>query len=332
EAAHYAAVTAANAEALLERTRPGDVVVLHDPQTAGLARIIVDAGVHAVWRCHIGADRTNEHTDSAWAALRPHLEHAEAVIFSRRQYIPAWVPPEAAVVIPPSIDPFSPKNQHLSPAEVHSLVAEADPSLAGLDAPLVVQVSRWDRLKDMAGVMAGFVSGVAPVTDAHLALVGPDVSEVPDDPEGAAVLAECSAAWAELPSAVRDRVHVVTVPMDDVRRNALMVNALQRSATVIVQKSLAEGFGLTVAEGMWKRRPVVGSAVGGIVDQLVPGTGILLDDPADLDTFGRTLAGQLGQPAEIERLGHNAEAHVRDCFVGDRHLLRYAGLFARLCA
>ena len=331
EAAHYREVTAANAAALVERVQRGDVVVLHDPQTAGMARHVADAGAHVVWRCHIGADHANEHTEAAWAVLRPHLEHAEAVVFSRQEYVPPWVTPARAVVIPPSIDPFSPKNHDLSAEEVASLVGQAAPSLVDLHAPLVVQVSRWDRLKDMAGVMTGFASVTAPASDAHLALVGPDVRRVLDDPEGAEVLAECEAARKALPASVRQRVHLVTLPMDDVARNALMVNALQRSATVIVQKSLAEGFGLTVAEGMWKRRPVVGSAVGGIVDQLVPGTGVLLDDPADLDAFGHALADLLGRPEEIERLGHTAQEHVRDHFVGDRHLLHYAELFCRLC-
>jgi trehalose synthase len=118
--------------------------------------------------------------------------------------------------------------------------------------------------------------------------------------------------------------------MDDVDENAVMVNALQRSATVIVQKSLAEGFGLTVAEGMWKGKPVVASRVGGIVEQLAPGTGILLDDPTDLDTYGDALADLLEHPHEIGRLGENARRRVLQEFVSDRHLLQYADLIQRL--
>jgi trehalose synthase len=112
--------------------------------------------------------------------------------------------------------------------------------------------------------------------------------------------------------------------MDDVDENAAMVNALQRHAAVVVQKSLMEGFGLTVAEAMWKGRAVLASHVGGIIDQVRPGTGILLDDPADLDTFGKTLAELLGRPDEIAELGASARQHVLDNFVGDRHLEQYA--------
>ena len=118
--------------------------------------------------------------------------------------------------------------------------------------------------------------------------------------------------------------------MDDVDENAVMVNALQRHATVIVQKSLAEGFGLTVAEGMWKAKAVVASAVGGIVDQVAPGTGVLLDDPTDLDGFGDTLASLLDRPEDMARLGDRAKRHVLDGFVGDKHLEHYGELMERL--
>ena len=118
-------------------------------------------------------------------------------------------------------------------------------------------------------------------------LVGPAVNDVSDDPEGAAVYGECLLQWRELSPAARRRILLVTLPLDDVDENAAMVNALQRHATVIAQKSLAEGFGLTVAEGMWKGRPVIGSAAGGIIDQTAEGAGILLPDPADLTAFGQ---------------------------------------------
>ncbi|HVA03715.1 MAG TPA: glycosyltransferase [Acidimicrobiales bacterium] len=109
-----------------------------------------------------------------------------------------------------------------------------------------------------------------------------------------------------------------------------MVNALQRHVTVIVQKSLAEGLGLTVAEGMWKAKAVVASAVGGIIDQVVPGTGVLLDDPNDLDAFARALMSLLDRPEEALRLGDNARRHILDAFVGDEHLMRYGALMEHL--
>ena len=122
----------------------------------------------------------------------------------------------------------------------------------------------------------------------------------------------------------------MTLPLDDIDENAAMVNALQRHATVIVQKSLAEGFGLTVAEGMWKGRPVIGSAVGGIVDQVADGTGILLPDPADLEAFGLAARLLLGDQGQAARMGQAAQAYVRENFLGDVHLLRYGRLLGTL--
>lgn len=361
EAEHYRVVTDALGAEMAEMVRPGDVVLLHDPQPAGMSARLSAAGAHVVWRCHIGSDSVNEWTDSGWALLRPHLEQCQAFVFSRESYVPEWLPPEAVVIIPPSIDPFSAKNEDLTAATslaiLHSagIVANrngASPSFTRRDGsqatvvrqaalisehgpitasvPLVVQVSRWDKLKDMAGVMAGFVRQVVPHDGAHLALVGPAVDALSDDPEGARVLAECVEEWRALGSEARSRVTLVTLPMDDVDENAVMVNAIQRHATVVVQKSLAEGFGLTVAEAMWKARPVVASAVGGITDQIVPGTGVLLSDPSDRDAFGVALSRLLADPAAAARMGEAARARVLDSFVGDKHLVRYAELIGEL--
>jgi trehalose synthase len=361
EAALYAEVAAANAAELLGRIRPGDLVLLHDPQTAGLAEALSAAGTHVVWRCHIGADRQNGHTRTAWNFLRPFLEPVRAFVFSRREYVPPGIPEALSWIIPPSIDPFSPKNQDLDAATVHAILTTIGvldapfprqpgrftrlDATAGVvtdtaevvgdgrpapDEPVVVQVSRWDRLKDMAGVLHGFADHTAPYGPGHLMLVGPSVSGVSDDPEGAAVYAECVDQWKDLPAPVRSRVQLVTLPLHDIDENAAMVNAIQRHAAVICQKSLAEGFGLTVAEGMWKGRPVVGSAVGGIRDQLAPGTGIALPDPGDLAAFGAAVRGLLDHPYDATRMGAAAHAHVRANYVGDLHLLRYAELLGTL--
>jgi trehalose synthase len=176
----------------------------------------------------------------------------------------------------------------------------------------------------MAGVMRGFAEHVLPRDGAYLILAGPAMSGVADDPEGAIVFAECLELWHELSTAARDRILLVTLPLDDVEENAAMVNAIQRRASVIVQKSLAEGFGLTVAEGMWKGRPVIGSAVGGIVDQIAEGTGILLPDPADLAAFGAQVRRLLDDPAEADLMGAAGRAYTRENFIGDMHLLRFA--------
>ena len=360
EAAVYASVEAANLEGITARVRPGDVVLLHDPQTAGLAAPLKDAGARVLWRCHVGTESTNQWTDEAWTFLRPHLAACDGFVFTRRAYVPAWMPMDRVAVIPPSIDPFSPKNQDLAPSEQLRILAAmgvfegtavpvapftrrdgttghvtrqasivADGPLDAA-APLVVQVSRWDHLKDMQGVMAGFAARVTARSGAQLALVGPAVEEVSDDPEGREVLEQCIEAWSLLPSDQRRRVRLVSLPMDDGDENAVMVNALQRHAAVIVQKSLAEGFGLTVAEGMWKAKAVVASAVGGIVDQVTPGTGVLLDDPSDLEVFGDVVASLLDDPEEAARLGASARRHVLEGFVGDKHLMHYGSLIEQL--
>jgi trehalose synthase len=273
--------------------------------------------------------------------------------------VPSWVAEEKLWIIPPSIDPYSVKNRPLQSDETLAVLKRAglvdappdgdeltffrrdgSPGLlrahAGLvvdggpppvDARLVVQVSRWDRLKDMRGVMSGFADNIGRLPDdAHLMLVGPEVAGVSDDPEGAEVLEECRERWRDLPEEVRRRVHLVALPMDDVDENAHIVNAVQQWATVVVQKSLVEGFGLTVTEAMWKGRAVVASAVGGIVDQLGPDTGVLLADPSDLDAAGHEMRKLLEDPQRRAALGAAAQAHVRDRYVGDLHLLRYAKL------
>lgn len=353
EQAHYAELGGSFAAELAGSVRPGDVVLLHDPQTAAMAARLREAGAHVVWRCHVGVDEGNGWTAQAWDFLRPHIEACERFVFSRRSYAPGWVPPALLEVIEPSIDPFSPKNEELPPGEVLAVLRAADLLGGGGAAaggrvrrraevvregapleperPLVLQVSRWDHLKDMAGVMAGFVAGVARQQDAHLLLAGPATAGVSDDPEGAAVLDECLAAWRALDGADRRRVSLASLPMADVEENALIVNALQRHATVVVQKSLAEGFGLTVAEAMWKSRAVVASAVGGIRDQVTPGTGVLLEDPTDLAAFGASVARLLADPQRVAQLGAAARQQVLAEFVGDHHLAAYARLVVTLC-
>jgi trehalose synthase len=196
-----------------------------------------------------------------------------------------------------------------------------------------VQVSRWDALKDPIGVL----NGLALLADGRrqgepeLVLAGPDVRGVTDDPEGAASLDAVIAAWRELPAAVRNRVHIASLPTDDVEENAAIVNALQRHATIVVQKSLHEGFGLTVTEAMWKTRPVVASAVGGIQDQIENDvSGVLLKNAKDLDAFAAALSGLLEDPARAEAMGAAARERVQDHFLGVGHLLRYAKLIEAL--
>ena len=364
ERAHYAAVLSKNLDEMLTRVSPGDVVLLHDPQTAGLAEALRTRGLHVVWRCHVGRDEPSEPSTAAWAFLRSFLAPVEMFVFSRLGYAPAWVDPARLMVIPPSIDPFSAKNVELTADQVAAvlatvgLVAGGEPSevsftrrgggsgtvrpASGLvldgpapphDARLIVQVSRWDRLKDMAGVTAAFalMASRRPGDRTHLMLAGPAANGVSDDPEGAEVLAECRESWRALPADVRERVHLAAIPLDDVDENAIVVNALQRHAFAVVQKSLVEGIGLTVTEAMWKGKAVVASSVGGIQDQIVDGLdGLLIENPHDLQACAVAFGRLLDEPDLAPRLGRSARARVLADFVGDRHLEQYADLLDRL--
>ena len=358
----YDEVLTGNADDLLTTLRAGDLAVLHDPQTLGLAPLLHRIGVHTVWRCHIGIDTFNAETDDAWTFLKPYLDDVDRFVFTRADYRPDCIPAERVRVITPSLDPLSAKNRPMTEAAVESVLAftgliEGDPSVAppvflrrdGSTArlerradviqlgppvpkgePVVVQVSRWDRLKDMTGVMVGFADHVATTGPGHLILAGPNVSGVSDDPEGAADLENCIRTWRGLPHSARQRIHLACLPVADVEENAVIVNALQRHASVVVQKSLAEGFGLTVLEAMWKGRPVVASGVGGIRDQVVDGeSGLLLPDPADLPEFGRLVRQLLDHPAQASALGVSAAERARQ-FLPDLHLIKWATLLSEV--
>jgi trehalose synthase len=214
EAEAYERTLRANARTIDGVVRPGDIVILHDPQTAGLAPAFRQLGATIVWRCHVGSDQSNEWTERSWRFLRPHLEDVDAFVFSNRRFAPEWADPDRIHVILPSITPFSTKNMHLTGAQVRGMllatglihgprrattvefrrangrrgvvrhratvVREGPPPPR--DAPLVVQISRWDRMKDMAGVMAGFAEGFDASLGAHLVLAGPKADGVEDDP------------------------------------------------------------------------------------------------------------------------------------------------------
>jgi trehalose synthase len=327
ESAVYEKVMADNTGPLLDLVSAGDVVILHDPQTLGLAPALRNAGLLVAWRCHVGADIRDDRTQEAWNFLGPWLPAPHVHVFSRPGYVPEILGGADVRIIPPAIDPLSPKNRDLTADEQRRVLRQI-PDLPPTDAPTVLQVSRWDRLKDMAGVMEGFVNYIADrCLDAHLVLAGPATSSVTDDPEGAAVLSECMEAWRALTPALQRRVHLVQLPMDDLDGNALMVNALQRRADVVVQKSLVEGFGLTVAEAMWKARPVVGSAIGGIQDQIVDGqSGRLIQRPADLASFGKVVSDLLEDKTESTRLGTNARQRVREHFLAWRDLEQWVDI------
>ena len=357
----YESTLERNAEGLLELLGPDDVVILHDPQTAGLIQAAKGAGVPVIWRCHVGLDLPNDISRRAWRFLIPYACEADSYIFSREAFEWEGLDKEKMTVIPPSIDAFSPKNQDISEASARAILAATGLTTDGLPADttfmrvdgsqgevhrrsevfqeaaldpgdrFVLQVSRWDRLKDPLGVIRGFADEVAPHTDAHLIYAGPAVEAVADDPEGAEVLKESQDLWQSLPAESRKRVHLACLPMEDGEENAVIVNALQREADVVVQKSLAEGFGLTVAEAMWKARPMVASEIGGIQDQIVhEESGLLLKDPTDAAAYGTAVRGLLEDPGQAGRMGVEAQRRVRDEFLGVRSLLQYMALIQGL--
>jgi trehalose synthase len=348
---------------LERRVGPGDVVVLHDPQTVGLAPELKRLGATVIWSCHIGIDRPNDLVRAAWDFLRPYVQAADAYVFSRPAYCWDGLDRDRLAVIPPCIDAFAPKNQPMAPPAVSAILQAAGVLDAGkgdlpapvfrhldgspgrvvgraemiqdepipLAAPIVLQVSRWDPLKDPLGVLLGFIRHVPDRLGAHLVLAGPAATSVSDDPESEQVLQQVRRAAAALPSGARARLHLACLPMDDLEENGAMVNALQRRADVIVQKSLAEGFGLTVAEAMWKARPVLASRVGGIQDQITHDrSGLLLDDPSDLVTFGRTTATLLEDHEQAARLGRGAQRRVRQDYLAPRRLTQELNLIQRL--
>src|SRR5262249_16852639 len=204
DAHHYEQVLAANADELLTWVRPGDLAILHDPQTAELTEALTRAGLKVIWRCHIGIDQQNAISRAAWEFLRPYLSAAHAYVFTRRQFAPIWLPRARLGVIPPSIDPFSPKNEQLDAENVKAILTTVEVYADGgstrrgtflhsdgtygevqrqalitgdgrpeQNDPVVVQVSRWDRLKDMAGGMGGFRHYFLPPKRAYLLFVWP---------------------------------------------------------------------------------------------------------------------------------------------------------------
>jgi trehalose synthase len=283
-----------------------DIVFIHDPQPAGLIERRVP-GQHWIWRCHIDLSAPSP---TVWEFLRPWVERYDAAVFSAPQF--SRTLPIDQVLIAPSIDPLADKNRELDAKTIESVVAGLgiDPS-----RPLVTQVSRFDRLKDPVGVIEAYLLAKK-YNDCQLLLVGGSAT---DDPEGAQVLAECR----ERAAGERD-IHVVELPPTA----NIEINALQRASTVILQKSLREGFGLTVSEALWKGKPVIAGAVGGIPLQITHRySGILTHT---IDGTAYWIKQLLNAPDFAQRLGENGREHVRQNFLLTRHLRDYMLLFLYL--
>ena len=305
---NYEEINAANAERLRPVLEEADIVFIHDPQPAALIRHFPRRKAKWVWRCHI--DLSHPHR-STWNYLRGFVCPYDASIFSLADF--AQVLPHPVYLIAPSIDPLGEKNAELDPAEID---AECAQFLIDRQRPLMLQVSRFDRFKDPLGVIHAYRLVKEFVPALQLVLAGGGAS---DDPEGAVVLAEVRAA------AEGDAdIHVLCLPADAHRT----INALQRAADVVLQKSTREGFGLTVTEAMWKGKPVIGGDTGGIRLQIVNHhTGFLVSTPQGAALRARYL---LRNHARLDEMGRQARQFVRENFLITRHLREYLTLMLGL--
>lgn len=280
----------------------GDIVLIHDPQPASMIEYYWSQSHRQVflWRCHIDVSQPDR---TIWRFLEKYVRRYRSTIFSAPQFAQRLPLPQ--FLVPPSIDPLSPKNEDLPQEHVRQALErfQIDPA-----RPLLVQVSRFDYFKDPVGVIEAYRL-VKKTADCQLVLAGGGAT---DDPEAARVLDEVREAARNDPD-----IHILELPP----RSDREINALQRAATVVIQKSTREGFGLTVAEALWKGRPVIGGAVGGIPLQVIDGVnGFLVHSPEGAAFRIRTL---LQNPAQSDEMGRRGREHVLNNFLITRHVRQY---------
>jgi len=290
-----------------------DYVVIHDPQPAALLAFLQDSPVNRpetkwIWRCHI--DLTDADPE-VWEFFRPYVERHDASVWTMPQFVPASLHMDRVVQAPPCIDPLSPKNLDLPDAFVREICRQYG---IDVDRPIVCQVSRFDPWKDPVGVIEAFRIVRDNFPDAQLVLAG---SMATDDPEGFQVWEQVEAERA----GDRD-IHLLS---NIQQVGAVQINAFQRAADVVLQKSLREGFGLTVSEGLWKGRPVIGGRCGGITLQINDGVdGYLVDS---VDACAQRTLELLRNPAQADEFGAAGREHVRANFLSTRELEDWLRLF-----
>lgn len=304
----YEETNSENAEQLRPILEEADYVIIHDPQPAPLLKLCPDRKGIWVWRCHIDASKPHP---SVWNFLSQYIKDYDASYFSLPDFSQEL--PHTQYLIPPSIDPLSEKNMDLSNEEIESVYKEF-----GLDRdrPIMLQVSRYDRFKDPIGVIQAYKLVKQSIPEIQLVLAGGGAT---DDPEGEEVLKEVKEAAGN-----DTDIHILLLPADAHKT----INSLQRASDIILQKSVKEGFGLTVTEAMWKGKPVIGGNTGGIRLQLVNDyTGFLVDTPE-----GAALRIQylLQNPNKMEEIGKNAKEYVRKNFLNTRHLREILSIFTIL--
>ncbi len=284
-----------------------DVALIHDPQPAAL----IDhrpPGSKWIWRCHIDLSTPQR---SVWQFLRPYIIHYDAAVFSLPKFAQRLPIPQ--FLIYPSIDPLSDKNRELPEEEVGAILDRLE---VPRDKPLLVQISRFDRFKDPVGVVEAYRI-VKKSHDCRLVLAGGNAD---DDPEGAEVVAEVREAVGVDPD-----VHLLLLPPTA----NIEINALQRAAAIVLQKSTREGFGLTVTEAMWKGKPVIGGETGGITAQIIHGkTGYTVNSPEGAAFYIKHLFNDVELMAAI---GRQAKEYARHRFLITRQLQDYLGVMIHLC-
>lgn len=310
-----------------------DFIFVHDPQPAGLVDFRGGPSKW-IWRCHIDISTPQP---SLWEYLSRYVSRFDAVVVHIPEYSKQNLP-VPQYVIPPSIDPLSEKNMELPESYIESVLRKYD---LDPEMPIITQVSRFDRLKDPLGVFKAFEMakrsiGTLDVGSAldrnafafdifriarnrtllQLVLVGGSAT---DDPEGERIFFDV------LRKAVRDRnVHVLMLPPDAHKE----INAIQRGSTILIQKSIREGFGLTVTEGMWKGKPVIGGRTGGILHQIVDGeTGFLVKSPTEA---AERMLFLLRNPEMNKMMGSKAREHVRENYLITRHVRDYLRMMGSL--
>jgi len=297
----YEETNAQNAERLCPALEEADVVFIHDPQPAPLLKFCPKRKGKWVWRCHIDISRPYR---PVWKYLRDFIKDYDASIFHLADF--AQPLPHPLYLIPPSIDPLSEKNKELEKEEIHSIYQKFN---INPELPTIVQVSRFDRFKDPLGVIRAYRLAKEFVPSLQLILAGGGAA---DDPETEIVLAEVKEVASGDPN-----IHILFLPPGSDR----IINAIQRGADIILQKSIREGFGLTVTEGMWKGKPVIGGNTGGIRLQVINHhTGFLVNTPEGAALRIHYLFHYRDQ---LQTMGKKAREFVRRNFLITRHLRDY---------
>jgi trehalose synthase len=305
---NFEEVNRQNAETLRPQLEDADIVIIHDPQPAPLLDLCPNRRGKWVWRCHIDVSRPYR---PIWKYLRRFVSGYDASIFSLANF--AQPLPHPQYLIPPSIDPLSDKNIKLDQSEIDKVYDEFN---LDRNCPIITQVSRYDIFKDPVGVIQAYKLATRFHPSLQLVLAGGTAT---DDPEGAMVLEEVRAAAGDDPN-----IRILALPGDAHRT----INALQRVSDIVIQKSTKEGFGLTVTEGLWKGKPVIGGNTGGIRLQVINHhTGFLVDSPEGAAMRIRYL---LHHRNHLEEMGAKAKEFVRENFLLTRHLREYLTLMLGL--